>query len=307
MADDANDPTNADGHVPPVDSAPAGSQPSEAAEQAALNDPVLAAENEARRMGWVDKHEFRGDPARWVPAERFLQRGREELPILRERFRSLDQQSEVQRRELIEVQRRLQDQTRVLEEFRDHAAASEQRAYARARRELEGKMSNAVANADVGAFNEAKAELDALAPQPQQRAPQQPQMQQPVLDAGTAAEIKNWVSENTWFHTDPQLYASATELYGAIERAKPHLTTRQKLAEVRRAVAALNTDHPAFANPRRSAPAAVSTPQGAPGGKKNGKSYEDLPADARAACDRFVRTIPNYTKEQYVAQYFSGE
>jgi hypothetical protein len=39
------------------------------------------------------------------------------------------------------------------------------------------------------------------------------------------------------------------------------------------------------------------------GGNRNAKSYDNLPSEAKAACDRFVKTIPKYTREDYLAEY----
>jgi hypothetical protein len=37
-------------------------------------------EQEAKRMGWVEKEKFKGDPDRWVEADKFVERGKNELP-----------------------------------------------------------------------------------------------------------------------------------------------------------------------------------------------------------------------------------
>ena len=42
---------------------------------------------------------------------------------------------------------------------------------------------------------------------------------------------------------------------------------------------------------------------GRPSPKGGAKGYADLPADAKRQCDRFVKTIPGFTREQYVKDF----
>jgi hypothetical protein len=36
-----------------------------------------------------------------------------------------------------------------------------------------------------------------------------------------------------------------------------------------------------------------------------GKSYSDLPPDAKAMCDDFVKRVPGFTRDRYVKDYFA--
>ena len=57
-------------------------------------------------------------------------------------------------------------------------------------------------------------------------------------------------------------------------------------------------------NTRREEPASVSTPSGQVTTQRSRKkTYDDLPAEAKSACDKFVKTIPGYTRDKYVAAY----
>jgi len=318
---EATNPTN--GAQPPQASEPPTSEVSEAARQAAQGDPALAVENRARRMGWVPKDEFRGDPTRWVPAERFVERGENELPILRERFRRADDTNQRLERELLEVKTKLNETLGVFSDFREFASKSEERAYTRAKAEVEAEMRQAAAQGDTAAFDNAKAKLDALEPPARSQSRREatppasaPAQSPPPLDPATAAEIRSWVEREPWYRLDPDMHQTANSLYGAIEQSKPHLSTRDKLAEVKRSVMALFPDK--FENPARSAPASVSSPTPGPqtsqAPKSKTKGYDDLPADAKRACDHYVATIPpdkksgkKFTREDYVAMYFSGE
>ena len=39
-------------------------------------------EDKARRLGWVPKEEFKGDPENWRSADEFMARGEQLLPIV---------------------------------------------------------------------------------------------------------------------------------------------------------------------------------------------------------------------------------
>jgi hypothetical protein len=64
-----------------------------------------------------------------------------------------------------------------------------------------------------------------------------------------------------------------------------------------------------FSNPNRKAAASVDAGanRGGGPGRLKGKTYNDLPADAKAHCDKLVTSVPKYTKEKYVKDYFEGE
>ena len=46
-------------------------------------------EARARAMGWRPQEEFNGDPAKWKPAEDFVAKGENDLPVLRENMRRM--------------------------------------------------------------------------------------------------------------------------------------------------------------------------------------------------------------------------
>ena len=88
---------------------------------------------------WVGRRrkQFRGDPTRWVSAEEFIRRGEEELPIARERMRKAD-------RMLEDTQKELRDSRAVMEEMRERLKKADERAYAKARADLEEARTAAV-------------------------------------------------------------------------------------------------------------------------------------------------------------------
>jgi len=274
-------------------------------------DPNAEVEGRARRMGWRPQEEFRGPKDKWVDASQFVERGETELPVLRERFRALDDKFTRLERENSKLSHKIEDQTTVLKEFRDYSRQGEERAYARAKRELESQMRDATAQADVARFDAARAELDNLERQRPAPAPKEEPKPPPTQ---VAPEVEEWVRENPWFNNSPEIRQYATAYHGTLLEKRPGLSLRDNLALVSEKVRDKFADELGIeppkpkANPNREKAATVSTssaPVSAPA--KKGKSYADLPADAKAYCDRFVKEIPKYTREEYVKTYFAGE
>lgn len=248
-------------------------------------------EGQARRMGWVPKEEFRGDPARWTDAKSFVDRGQTELPILRERNRTLDRRLESTERELKEVKE-------VLVEVREFNSRSEERAFNRAKTELEQQRREAVEQADVGAVETIQRQIDELEPpKPVTKPATPPNTGTPEVDAVT----REWGRQNPWFLTDPEMNATAQAIHTALGKSNPDMPLRENLAEVRRRVMLAYPER--FDNPRRQAPAAVAPTTPTTQRRTTGKTYEDLPPDAKKQCDKFVKQIPGYKREQYVADY----
>lgn len=269
-------------------------------------------EARARLMGWKPKEEFRGDSSRWTDAETFVERGEKILPIVLERNRALEDKFNKQGQELGEVKTKLTEIGQAFVEYRDLASKAEERSYKRAKAELEARMAQAVDTADRAAFASARAELDALDPPPapkraddtiRQVVPPPPQVEPAVQD---------WINDNQWFNRDALMAGFATTLHGQLLKDKPGMSIADNLAEVRKEVMARFPEK--FGNPKREGAAAVAAPAAAPRkGKSDKRTYDDLPADAKAACDKYVVMInaskPKvpYSREEYVKLYFAGE
>lgn len=266
-------------------------------------------EARARRMGWKPQAEYRGDPDKWVTAQEFIEKGENELPVLRERLRVTDRRLEQTERALHGVNERLREQTEVLTQFRDFARDGEERARKRALEELEERHARQVSEADVAG---AKATLAAIkeveaapAAQPK-KAPETPQTPPAPQAPQVPPEVTAWVNSNKdWYASDPVMRGAAIALHGQLLQDRPDLSMEENLAEVKRQIVRRFPER--FANSRRETPGSVNGPSEPGGRKPAGRTYADLPPEAKRACDRFVKEIPGYKREEYVATYFSGE
>lgn len=245
-------------------------------------------EARARRLGWVPKEDFKGDPDKWRPADEFLSRGEQLMPMLRRDNERLHER-------LSKFERLIADKDEAIKDVLEYTRKSEERSYQRAKAEIEERIAQAAANADPATVRAEMAKLDQLekpAPKVEER------KTEPAIDP----EIQDWLGKNDWYNKDRALNGYATDVWSQLEREAPGMSTADKLAETKKRT--MDKFPEKFGiNPKREGAAAVATPSGETRQRKTGKTYDDLPADAKKACDRFVKMIPGYTREDYVKNY----
>lgn len=251
-------------------------------------------EARARVQGWKPKDEYRGPAERWRPAGEFLDAAEKVLPVAVERNRLFE-------RKLDSVHSELADVKKVLSEYREFASKGEERSYQRARAELTAKRDVAVAHADTETFKAVDTELAELdksvAPKVETRREPPPPpapRNDPALDT--------WLGENQWFNRDRVLHNLAKGLDEEFQSAHPGIDTAERLGMVKAEVQRRYPEK--FGNQAREGTNAVSPSNGGVIPKKAPKhSYENLPPEAKKACDKFVKTIPGFKAEEYVKNY----
>jgi hypothetical protein len=251
-------------------------------------DEKAALEAKARGIGWVDKSEYKGDPAKWRDAAEFVERGENLLPLVKAQNKRLE-------REVAE----LKQTTR---ELGDYLSKTEQRAYDRALADLKQQRKEALAAGDGDAFEKADEQIKTVEREAAEKAAKRAEKK----DDGPDPVYSEWEARNSWLKdTELSEYAefAAQKLRASGEKA----TGAEFLDMV---TAKVKAQFPAkFTNPRRETAQAVEG--AAPAARRGGKSYADMPADARAACDRMAKNgFPGdekaqaQFKEQYVKQHF---
>ena len=244
-------------------------------------------EARARRMGWVPEDEYKGRGL-WRGAEEFVERGEQEMPILRERLRRQDGQ-------LAEMQQTLDD-------LKGYIGKAQATGYKRALADLKEKQLDAVAKGDRKLYDKVDQKIGEL----QQDFTPEPARQPAGQDA--PPEIKEWTARNPWLVSDPVLNVYAQEVHTRLGQAQPGLSLAENLERVTEEVKRRFPEKFGIGprNPRRGAAASVEgggTQRKRGGG---GKTYADLPADAKGVCDRFVKQGV-LTAEQYVKDYDFSE
>lgn len=240
-------------------------------------------EDQARRMGWVPEADFRGDKAKWTDAATFLKNGLESLPILRERNRTLQKANE--------------ELSKSAAEFKKMSDTAFERAYTKAKRELEEKIETAAETGGEEGKKAAKAAAKDLAELEGEKAQRDAAAKDdPVFDA--------WELQNDWYK-DPELREEAEVEAFRLRKKGSKLEGEAFLEAVKEAV---KKKHPEkFGNPRRSQPGGTERPNA--GGEetltRGKKGWEQLPAEAKEAGERYIKQKLYKDKAAYAEAYWA--
>jgi hypothetical protein len=244
--------------------------------------------DKALAQGWADKEQWKGSPDSWVDAETFVRRGEEIMPILRKNNESL-----------------LHDLKSTKEQLAELKAASEEwkkfqkEATARQVTELETQIvrlkelkAEAIKDGDGDKVNAIDDSLDALKLQKVEakKEPEAKQAPSPEVDP----ELRSWMGDNPWFGSDDKKTGITNAIANTLRKENPYLVGRAFLNKLDQELSSLFEK----ATPRSP----VEGSGGKPRASSGKKSYENLPADARAAADRFVKQ-GLMTKEEYLSSY----
>jgi hypothetical protein len=247
------------------------------------------AEVEAKQFGWVPEDEFKGNPAEWKDAETFLRRGKEINGFLRKDLEKIQSDNRKKDAELAEIRA-------TMEEFRKYHNETEARAYKRAIEALKEEKKVAIEQGDGSRVVEIDDELENIKEAQQTKPKETAKEQAPGYDA----EFVAWNKANLWFSTDAELQSLALLVGQEINAEEPDKKGRAFYDEVAKRVKEAAPEK--FENPARKNASVASSSDGRSPSTKNKKSYNDLPAEAKAACDKFVKQ-KLMSQEQYVAEY----
>jgi hypothetical protein len=233
---------------------------------------------EAKRQGWVPQEEYNGPEDKWVDADTFVKKGKEINALLRK-------DNDFLKREVAEMKTTMM-------EFKKFHADTEKRAYERAMSDLREQKKEAISTGDgdkVLQIDDAIDELKAQKPVPSKATPQI----DPVF--------VQWNEDNPWFGKDTELTEEANLIGEVIKRKQPSLIGEAFLEEVTKRVKKAYPEK--FTNSNRNRPSPVEGTTAPKATNKSGKSFNDLPPEAREACQKFEKN-GLLTRAQYLKEYF---
>lgn len=266
-------------------------------------------EAEARLMGWVPKEEFRGSEDIWVDADSFVEKGRHITPILRKNNERLLSELGAMKEQNAKLNTAVSELTESMEALKEFHAESTKAQVARARSDILAELKAAKEEGDIDREVAAQSDLSEFdaagkavkAPAKKEESVTQTQEITP--------EFKIWNKENPWFGTDLAKTGMAQGIAQQMRNEGSALVGREFLDAVTEAVEAK------LGGTKKKVDKVEGSRGGGGGGSSGGSSYADLPADARAACDKqaskFVgenkvyKTVKEWNAF-YADQYFKG-
>lgn len=281
-------------------------------------------ERRARRLGWKPESEWRGAKDKWTDAATFIERAEANKALARENNDRLHGQIDTLSKQIdtmkAEQKRREEESGKVLNEIVDRFTRVDASAYARARADIEAQQRKAVEDGDTEAYDRATEKLGKLkAPAAMPKVTVGKSGEGEGKDEGNdkngegkgkadpqwAAAVQAFREKNPWFDTDPTLNTVAQAIHVKLRRENPEMTPEENMAAVEEEVRARFPD--SFENAARRRPGPPQPKErrgGGEGADQRGKrTYENLPPAAKDACDRFIRQIPGFTREKYLATY----
>ena len=237
---------------------------------------------EAKRQGWVPQSDYNGPEDRWVDADTFVKKGKEINALLRK-------DNEFLKREVSEMKTTMM-------EFKKFHADTEKRAYDRAMLDLRDQKKEAINTGDGDKVLQIDDAIDELK---QARAIEKVDVRPSNQPDPTF--FVQWNEDNPWFGKDTELTEEANLIGEVIKRKQPTLIGEAFLDEVTKRVKKAYPEK--FTNTNRARPSPVEGTTAPKSNQKGGKGYNDLPPEAKQACQKFEKQ-GLITREAYLKEYF---
>jgi hypothetical protein len=256
---------------------------------------------EARMFGWVPREEFRGSDDEWVDADVFVKRGKEINPILRKNNETLMKKLDEKSKEIDSIKASV-------EEFKKFQKESYERKQVELEvqiAELKTRKKEAIAEGNGELVVDIDDQIDEI--KEAQREAKEEAKKKPEAEPVKTADIPEdpslqaWLGKNQWFGQDSDMTDVANGLGASVRRQFPHLSGQAFLDKLDEKIVEY-FPHKVLGNKARGS--AVDSSGDVRGGSGSGKkSYDNLPADAKAACDRFIKNGWIKSKQEYVESY----
>lgn len=279
-------------------------------------------EEQATAMGW--------SPEGKLSAQEFVERAEQRLDIARGSNKQLLRQVRALNESNATLQESMGQIRADMTQFVNFHKEAEKRGYEQALRDVKAKQKQAFTDGNEQAFKAASEELDQLIkehpvvvgrdlgetkpPAGRDKKPGSPNTGNPDLDAWLSSEpgaLDEWMEQNPWFNEDLEMADYAEKVDKMLHRKfKLSIPQSQHLEEVTKEIKKKFPNWKGWANPRKAAAPAVEG-GGASAPIKGDKSYDVLPLEAKAQCDKWsgvtgdgkTGTMPGFTREDYLKAY----
>lgn len=258
---------------------------------------------EASRLGWTPKESFKGDEAKFVDAHVYLERGKELLPLLKASNRKLEEKVGTLTQQVQRLEGALSEANESMEALTKFNSEANRTNAKTARRDLTAQLVKAREDGDVDTILDledkiaelnttirtAEAEPDDEGEEPPKRRPAgdglHPQFKQDFTE--WQAERAPWFTPNPTEDSDPNDVKKTRFAMGVATamKADPQfkgLKGRAFLDALADEVESTYGGKPA----RRTDRVESGGDHSNGSGNKGTRSYNDLPSDAKAQCDK---------------------
>jgi hypothetical protein len=262
-----------------------------------MSDPIVEslaspeAQAQAEKMGWIPPSRFKGDPERFIDADAYIERGETVLPIVKEHNRRLEAELAALRSENQTIAQTLSRAQTAIEEIEERHTVATQKAVERARQEVKAQLAAASEAGDHEGVAELTDQLTRLnvagEPEKKEEKKEAPAVYTPP------PEMAEWNAENPWFGKDEVKTALALGIAQKLRKGGERSVGKDFFNLVGEEVNKILGEKEEL--PTSKVEGARGS--GGEGTRGRGKSYADLPKEAREACDTDVRQFVGPTKK----------
>ncbi len=262
-------------------------------EGSAAADPAV--EQQARDLGWAPKEDFKGDPEKWVDAATYVERGEQVLPLVKATNRRLREDLSRQAEEQRQLKEALAQSQATIQALQEYHESEIKERVKRTREDLLANLGAAIKDEDIDRQVQVTDELTRLnaataAPSGEKKKTNGSGSEEEVPPDHTSdPDYVAWREDNQWFGEDRVRTLIALDQARELRRTGDTTKGRAFLNKVQEAT---NREIARFSGrppPSRVEGGSPGTGDRGGGGGTSGKSFSDLPADAKVECDKFAR------------------
>jgi hypothetical protein len=256
-------------------------------EERAFYETLSDTEKDAWDRGWRTGKFFKGryKDGTLKPhktAQEFLEVQEKETPVLNERNRKLTAEKTA-------LEKRLEDMQKQMDVILNVQKFSYEENNQKRFQSLDEAEENAILEGDVAKVRDIQKKRAEL--EKNKVSFEEPEVEQPKNQISRNEKVlfDNWTADNTWFHQDKIMQATATAYFGTLSE---RISLEERLEMVSEEIQSRFSDK----LNRTKAPSVESGQRGINVGKKQ-YTYNDLPLDVRQTCQYFAKKH-NFTSAQ---------
>jgi hypothetical protein len=264
-------------------------------------------EREARNMGWLPKEQFPGNPDEWIDAKQFIEKGQQVIPILRANNKRLQRELLTRDQKIGNLETAIKNSQKAIETLEKHYTAANKRAIENAKRQLVEQIKEAREAGDTDAEFKLLDQLDVVkdseksAKEAEEKKASARQSGGEEEPAALSPDFNRFQEENPWFGEDRKRTKTLLRIG---EDLREEGNTKQGYAFMQDCLEVLKKSDES--SERRTTSKVEGSRSGSSSG--GGKSFKDLPADAKQACwddaDELVGKDKRYkTKAEWEKRY----
>jgi hypothetical protein len=268
-------------------------------------------QEKAKGMGWIPPEQFKGAPEKFIDADVFVERAEQYMPIMRRNNEILRGELGQTKKQMAEMKAQLDAAAESLATVKEFNAENAKRIKEQAREDARKELAEARSEGDVDREAAAIETISNLGREPEKQ--QQQRTEQPVgqKDFTKEPDFIAWNEKNPWLGVDSVKSGTALGIMGDLRNKGDTSVGREFFEKVDAALEKIYGSGAPGASRVEGA-----RHSGGGGGGAQSRSYADLPAEARAACDRTEtkvvgpgRAYKNQAewRKYYVQTYFSEE